>query len=206
MAYTWDERSRQYYDERGKPISQGEVRRRGLRVVNKSKAALEELSNKLIEGEISHAEWVVGMREGVKATHSATVQLAYGGKESMGPVERGRLGVMIREQYKHLGAFALEVESGVVTGDAVRARASMYAGAAWGSHEASVREREKGAGATEERSFLEPEATHCQDCFDEAGRGWVPIDSLIPIGERTCLANCQCNMEFRAMSPGEAEV
>jgi len=206
VPYTWDKATRKYYDDKGKPISQGEVRRRGLRVVNKSSAALAELAEEYTEGKIVFEEWAVGMREAVKAVHSAMVQLAYGGKESMGPMERGRLGAVIRDQYKYLGGFLLEVETGQVEGDGLRARAEMYAEASWGSHESSVAAREKAAGATEERSFMEPEATHCQDCFDEASKGWVPIGSLVPIGSRQCLARCQCNMEFRDRSPGEDEV
>lgn len=203
MAYTWDERTRKYYDPKGKPITQGEIRRRGLRVVNKSAEAIAELSEKLIAEEIAVEEWAVAMREATKAVHSAMTQLAYGGREQMGPVERGRLGVIIREQYKHLGNFTLEVEAGTVSGDGLRARAEMYAESSWGSHESSVAHREKLAGATEERSFLEPEADHCEECFVEASKGWSPIGSLIPIGARTCLARCQCNLEFRESSPGE---
>jgi hypothetical protein len=206
VPYTWDKATRKYHDDKGKPISQGEVRRRGLRVVNKSKEAMGKLSEAFNEGAITFEEWAVGMREGVKASHSAMVQLAYGGKDQMGPMERGRLGAVIRDQYKYLGGFLLEVETGQVEGDGLRARAEMYAEASWGSHESSVAAREKAAGATEERSFMEPEATHCQDCFDEASKGWVPIGSLTPIGERQCLARCQCNMEFRERGLGEDEV
>ena len=60
-------------------------------------------------------------------------------------------------------------------------------------------EAEKRAGMTEERNFLEPDADHCQECWDEAAKGWSPLGTLIPIGERTCLTKCQCKFEYRRM-------
>jgi len=208
IKYTWDAAARQYiHDLTGKYVTPWQQRQIGIRIVNKSAAAMRELSERYVGGDIVFEQWAVEMREAVKAAHSAMVQFAYGGKNAMGPVERGRLGATIRTQYSHLSNFALEVESGqVALGDGLIARAELYGKSAWGSYSDSVGHREQAAGMNEERSFLEPEADHCQDCFDEATLGWVPVGDLIPIGARQCLANCQCSIEYRqAGAEGEGD-
>jgi len=203
--YTWDALRRVYInDATGKVVTPWQQRQIGLRIVNKSAAAMKQLAEDYVEGAASFEEWAVGMREAVKSVHSAMSQFAYGGKAQMGVAERGRLGATIRDQYKYLSQFALEVEAGrVEVGDALIARSEMYGKAGWATYQDQVGHREKHAGMDEERSFLEPDADHCQDCFDEASIGWAPIGSLVPIGSRQCVARCQCSMEYRHSSEAE---
>lgn len=55
-------------------------------------------------------------------------------------------------------------------------------------------------GYVEERSVLGI-ADHCDGCLAEAGKGWRPIGTLLPIGGRDCKARCRCHFEYR--SPAE---
>lgn len=59
-----------------------------------------------------------------------------------------------------------------------------------------------GRDFTEYRSVLNP-AEHCDQCIEEANRGWVPYGMLVPIGSRQCLGNCKCHYEFRNPLTGE---
>jgi len=197
-GYTYDPVKRRYIKPNGKVVTPAELRRIGVSVVDSSADALEELTARYVAGSVSFEEWAIAMREGVKATHSAMAQLAFGGKEMMGARQRGLLGSIIKKQYTYLANFALKVESGqVARDDAMAARARMYGEAGWSTYTESTGQREKHAGAGEERSFLEPDADHCEECFDEASKDWQPIGSLIPIGQRTCLSRCQCEFEYR---------
>ena len=204
-GYTYDPVRRRYIKPNGKVVTPAEQRRIGLAIVDESAAALEALTESYVKGSITFEEWAVAMREGVKATHSAMSQLAFGGKEMMGARQRGLLGALIRNQYAFLGRFALNVESGQVPkGDGMVDRAKMYGEAGWSTYTQSIAQREQHAGAQEERSFLEPDADHCQECFDEAGKDWQPIGTLTPIGQRQCLARCQCEFEYRTAPDAEA--
>lgn len=169
-----------------------------MSITEKAAGVLERATNGLIDGTVSVPEWAVTMRENMKMVHVSLAQLAHGGKAQMGPRQLGQLGAVVRRQNEFLRSFVLEVESGSLKLDgSVRNRAKMYADAGWGTYEGSIKERERNAGMAEERSFLEPGADHCEECPDEAGKGWSQIGSLIPVGSRTCLARCRCSFEYR---------
>lgn len=204
--FQWDPIKRRYIRPNGKVVTAAEMRRIGLSIVEASTAEIEDIATTFVAGRSTFAEWAVAMRDAVKATHSAMAQLAHGGKAQMGPKERGLLGSTIRRQYGYLANFALGVEHGQVeANDALVARASMYGEAGWATYTEATGQREKFAGAQQERSFLEPDAEHCQECFDEAGKDWQPIGTLTPIGQRTCLSRCQCEFEYRQAPAAEAE-
>ena len=198
MPYEWDQRTRQYIKPDGKPVTPAQVNKIGQRIVDKSAAQMEKLTKQYVEGKIPLPEWAAQMRESVKGVHSAMGQLAHGGKEQMGARQRGLLGADMREQYAHLNRFVLQVEAGKVKpGDGMVARAKMYGESGWTTYSSSVAQREKYAGMQEERSLLDKAAMHCEDCSVEANKGWEPIGTLIPIGERQCLGYCRCELEYR---------
>ena len=201
--YQWDPRLRRYIKPNGKPLTPAEQRKIGLSIVAKSAGALEDLTQTYVDGAISFEDWAVGMREGVKATHSAMSQLAFGGKEQMGARQRGKLGSLLVQQYGFLSRFLLGVESGQE--NPAPGRSAQYGQSGWISYTESIAQREKYAGMQQERSFLEPRADHCEECFQEAGKGWQPIGSLVPVGDRTCRANDQCELEYRDAPSADAE-
>jgi hypothetical protein len=196
VPYQWDKDKRRYIAPNGKVITMQAQRKIAAQVADKAAEAMTEIATTYTRGG-SFASWAVGMRETIKNVHSSMTQLAYGGKSQMGNREQGRLGQIIKEQNKFLAGFAQDVEAGKLSNDQIISRSEMYGDAGYSSYESSVNDREKEAGMTEERSFLEPEADHCEECFDEASKGWSPIDSLIPVGERQCLVRCQCSFEYR---------
>jgi hypothetical protein len=72
----------------------------------------------------------------------------------------------------------------------------LYAEAGRGTYYVFTTKEMRAAGKTEEENQLHP-AEHCQSCLDEAARGWVPIGTLIPIGQRDCLGRCRCTISYR---------
>lgn len=75
-------------------------------------------------------------------------------------------------------------------------RIAMYAGGGWSALQEIMRQVAFMDGMREERNVLGL-AEHCQGCIIETEKGWVPIGTLVPVGERTCLANCRCHLTFR---------
>lgn len=195
--YVWDTDKRRYIDPKGKVVTLQQQRKIAVSVVDKAGLEMTEIATAYTKGSASFADFAVLMRETVKNVHSSTTQMAYGGKSQMGNREQGRLGQIIKEQNKFLAGFMQDVEAGRLSNDQIISRAEMYGDAGYSSYESSVSDRESEAGMTEERSFLEPEADHCEECFDEASKDWSPIGSLVPVGERQCLVRCQCSFEYR---------
>jgi len=195
--YLWDADKRRYIDPKGKIITPIQQRKIGQRIITESTEAMTNLATRYTEGAASLAEFATGMREAVKGTHSAMTQFAYGGKLQMTPRELGRLGKTIQEQNKFLNGFIQDIENKSLSDLGIINRSGMYGEAGWSTYESAIGDREEEAGAKEERSFLDPDADHCQECFDEASEGWVEIGTLVPIGDRECLTRCMCSFEYR---------
>lgn len=56
---------------------------------------------------------------------------------------------------------------------------------------------------TEERRILTP-GDSCATCIEEAGKGWVPVGTLKPIGQSECGRRCRCNFEYRTVDAGQS--
>jgi hypothetical protein len=121
---------------------------------------------------------------------------ARGGWAQLGQAEYGRIGSIVREQYDYLYRFALDIQSGKQQLTGVENRALMYVDAGRRSFGKQQLVTERNAGYDEERSIRHSRDS-CDGCVGEAARGWQPIGSLIPIGERDCLSRCLCTIERR---------
>lgn len=162
---------------------------------------MAEVSARLAVGRLSLAEWEREMRRQIRDAHATAHAMARGGWKRMTPSDWGRVGAAVREQYKYLSAFAAGIETGAVPRTkALAARARLYAEAARRSHFETERWLMANRGYVEERSVLGI-ADHCDGCLAEAGKGWRPIGTLLPIGGRDCKARCRCWFEYR--SPAE---
>ena len=87
------------------------------------------------------------------------------------------------------------------------ARTEQYAGVSWGNAINTRRERVRRLRqfTQERRVHAKPMGEHdaCVTCEGESAKGWVPIGTLLPIGDSECLGiKCDCYYEFR--NPGEA--
>lgn len=197
-GWIWDSAKRRYIAPNGKIVTPAELRRIALSIAENTSIVLEELTSRFVKGSINSSEWAVAMREGVKGSHSALAQLAWGGTEQMTPAALGHLGASVKEQYGYLSSFINGIQSGSIEKtEGIISRAGMYGDSSWTTYTQATGMREILAGANEERSFLDAEADHCQECFDEAARGWVPAGEITPVGDRECLTNCRCEIEYR---------
>lgn len=158
------------------------------------------LSQSLIDGKITLADWARGMQQEIKINHLLGHVLAVGGWERMTPAEFGRAGAEIRAQYAYLRRFTEQIASGSVQLDGrIVHRAMLYVQSARRTHNENERQAAVQAGYDEERRLL-GQAEHCDDCVEYAGRGWQPIGRLPVIGDSVCRANCHCHFEYRKSS------
>jgi len=142
-------------------------------------------------------EWALRMAGISSASALIAGAVAAGGWSRLDMVV-GDIEEQIAAELGYLDAFADDVVAGRVSRDGrfVR-RAMLYGAAGWGFY-MLLRGREAARrGYGEEHSILDPGAEHCQECVAESDRGWQPLGSLVPIGDRQCRSGCRCRMEYR---------
>jgi hypothetical protein len=141
--------------------------------------------------------WYREMRTLVKDVHLYSATLARGGWAQMNAADYGRVGGVVANQYKFLDRFVRQLILGEAKLDgrsAQRVRLYMLAGRI--THDLTTLREMRLAGMTQERSVL-GDAEHCRECLLEAEKGWGPIGHTKPIGQRSCLGNCQCYKQYR---------
>ena len=194
----WNGRAGRYRDPlTGRFISRDTVRSILDQAIAKSQLRMQTASDQLRRGELALDEWQLVMREEIKRTQLGAEMLVQGGRAQMTPADFGRVGQRIRTQYDYLRDLSQQLADGSIRTDGTFLnRAKMYAASARVGFHDSLGEQLTDLGYTEERSVLHP-AEHCDLCVSEAARGFVPIGTLIPIGERTCLGNDRCSVAYR---------
>jgi hypothetical protein len=168
-------------------------------VITAQAGSMRDLTQQLVDGTITLALWQAQMMQSVKTVHLVGLALGNGGWRSLDQSDFGWVGQRIRDQYRYLIKFTVELGSGAQTlnGTAV-ARSALYAQAARGTHrEAQRRLARAQMIAGEERRVLGV-ADHCKTCLEQAKLGWQPFGTLKRIGDSECRVNCHCRFEFRA--------
>lgn len=194
----WNGRAGRYRDPlTGRFISRDTVRTILDQAIGKSQQRIRDASDQFRRTEITLDEWQVVMREEIVRTQLGAEMLVQGGRAQMTPADFGRVGQRVRAQYDYLRDFTQQVADGSIRTDGTFLnRATMYASSSRVAFHESLGSQLADLGYTEERSILHP-AEHCDLCVSEAERGFVPIGTLIPIGERTCLGNDKCSVAYR---------
>lgn len=193
--YAWLVQQAQYYDlAQRRVVPPAQIRRTLDRALLRAgnEARVQTLGMRNL------ADWELMMRRQIKdATLGATLS-------ANGGVERTHLGALeamqarVEEQFTYLARYARQIESGEQPVDGRAAtRSAAYVLGARGAHMQARTEAALAAGLDEGRSLLNP-ADHCDVCVEQAALGWQPVADIIPIGERTCLWNCKCDIEFRS--------
>ena len=202
--YQWDPRRRQYIKPNGKPLTPAEQRKIGLRIVSKSADALEDLTQTYVDGKITSR---IGPLQCAKASRPRIAPCPSSPLAAKNRWAQGSAGSSAHCSCSNTASSAASC-MGVQSGDDTPSpgRSAQYGQSGWISYTESIAQREKYAGMQEERSFLEPDADHCEECFQEAGKGWQPIGTLVPVGDRTCRANDQCEFEYRQSSTADARI
>jgi hypothetical protein len=195
--FSWSAESGRYRDiSTGKYIPQTRVTAALKRVETKARANIRGLSEGLQQGTIALPQWYAGMKQEIKQVHLVNAAVAKGGWAQMTPTDFGRVGGVVKKQYTYLNNFAIQIQDGKQSVNGIAFRADLYGKAGHSTYEATQQESAKDAGRTEEKNVL-GKADHCQDCLDETAKGFVPIGTLIKIGERLCTVACRCHLEYR---------
>lgn len=202
--YEWNQQAGRYVDATTKRFVAWEaVGNQYDKAIKASGDVMRGYAQQLRDGQISLDEWQAAMMGQIKITHLSAMILQKGGVNQLTQSDYGRVGQVIRGEYDYLRNFAKEIASGKqrLDGTLLR-RAEMYGQAGRPNYFRFHDLDKKDRGFDEERSVLNP-ADHCIECVSEADKGWQPIGSIIPIGQRICRVNCKCDKEYRNSVTGE---
>jgi hypothetical protein len=195
--YGWNEKAQRFFDRQtGRYVSRDFVRAAFDDVIAAESRAAQVISDALRSGKVDLGEWQAEMRRIIKDGQLQAAALARGGWDQMRAADYGRVGAAVREQYAFLDRFTQEIRKGLPLDGRFLMRAGMYAQAARPFFHEQQGAALEAAGYSEERNILHP-AEHCQVCLDQSAAGYVPIGTLIPIGQRQCMGNDKCTMRYR---------
>jgi len=191
------------YIKSGRFVSAANLRMGVLRVSTAQEQVMASLTQSLIDGEITQRQWYLQMRKAMKDQYRSSWLASIGGRENYTRSEVSKFGWSVRDQYRWLDNFFIQLQTGeqALNGFAVR-RARMYARAGNGIYQNNLLRMALEHGMTEGRRILGENDNHCHDssrpgCIELAKKGWIPIRELTPIGSATCLSNDLCRYEFR---------
>lgn len=195
--YRYNAGARRYIAPNGRFVTQRALIADLERVTAGAQSEILSISRQLQSGEISLAQWQIGMRDQMKVLHTTQGAIAKGGWAQMSQSDWGAVGQISREQYAFLQRFAIQIETGEqpLNGAFLR-RAQMYAQAGRGTFWQMKRREAIGGGLTEERRIRHA-ADSCPTCIEQSALGWQPVGTLARIGQSECRTNCKCEFEFR---------
>lgn len=210
--WTWDPVTARYRDRKtGRFLARATVREILDDVLERAGASVMALTQDLRAGRITLSAWQVHMADQVKSAAITQVALAKGGFDQLTQADYGRIGRWLGQglgkspgQYHLLRNFAQQVANGKqpLDGRAI-VRSRMYMQAPRTLYHEAEREGMAVRGFDEERNVLESGASHCEGCLTEDGRGWVPVGELVRVGQRDCLANDKCRIDYRNSETGQ---
>lgn len=202
--YAWNDKAGRYVDQKsGQFVSHAAVRSDLDRVLDGITAKMDLVSRGLNNGVINLDQWQAQMMDLTKRVHLVSAAAQRGGWAQMTQADFGRVGQIVRREYGFLRNFAEQIASGKQPLDGnIARRARMYGQQARNTFYSFQKVEMERRGFDEERSVLNP-ADHCEQCKSEERKGFQPIGSMVPIGQRICRSNCKCSVEYRNSATGE---
>ncbi len=203
-GYVWEKVTARYRDKAtGRFISEQVLVNLAESFTGFTQDNLTSITDKMISGKISLADWQRQFAQELKDAYVVNVQIGRGGKNAMTQADYGRIGQRLRGEYKYLNDFAKEIANGDLSAAQIQARVDQYAAGTRKAYYDGRTAACKAGGFTEERRILHP-AEHCGDCLEYAGKGWQPIGTLPEPGESSqCRNNCKCEKIYRG--PNDAK-
>jgi hypothetical protein len=194
--FRWNEAAGRYINARGRFVSRGEVRRALDAALDSAGRRVRAATQQLRDREISVARWRLVMRREIKNVHLYSAAAARGGWAQLTQAELGRVGGIIGKEYRYLDNFARQLRNPRFPRDGrIVSRAMLYAQGGRKTYHLTDERVQLERGMKEEKNIQE--LNPCTECMEQTSRGWVRIGALVAVGDRLCLANCRCRMEYR---------
>lgn len=193
-SFSFDPRMLRYRNKRtGQLVGLGKIKELSRSLIRKQSDYAMSLTNRLFTEDISVGEWELQVARSIKNLHLQQYKLSAG---VMGARDYGIVGNKLRNEYRYLRNFSLEISAGRLTKAQIKARLMQYYNATWGTFERGRRESNRNAGARWEKRLLNS-FVPCAQCPGYASVGWVPVGFLPDVGrDCDCRSNCKCSFVY----------
>jgi hypothetical protein len=194
-AYTFDLATGRYRDPAGALVAPAAVHAAAAALQGRTLDEVAVLSQRLADGDLSAAAWEAQMATTLRDAHLTATALAVGGWAQLPPYESDLVDRLTGE-FEYLAGFRAALPD---LSDAQQAaRATLYAQSVWATYQQMRGALADQSGMDEERSVTDPAAASCAECDALEADDWVPLGTLPEVGERECLSNCRCGIEYRS--------
>lgn len=179
----------------GRFVSNERVTNEMRRHVSATFGTLDTLTEQLYDGSITVQQWQTAVASELKDAHLAQAMFAKGGRANMTAADFGRVGGVLRDEYRYLDGFAQAIANGRQSRAQALARIKQYGKATQQSYWREYALASRGNIIWQ----LNP-AEHCEDCIELAAGGPYTAETLPTYpgaGETQCRGNCNCTLERR---------
>jgi hypothetical protein len=204
--YIFENGSRRYRNADSRRfVSRAAVRASLDTVLDVQMERARSLSADLVAGNVTLSEWRSEMVTALKISHLEGAAVARGGWLQLTQADYSWLSNQrIRPQLTYLQNFHDDLAYGRAPMDGtIASRAAMYVEAGVGTNRQMESRMAEDRGEELERNIGMDDDRTCDGCQDASDQGWVPLGTLIPVGERDCLSNDRCFLDFRTGRPDE---
>jgi len=172
--WTWDDKAQRYRETAsGRFIGIERMNELRGQFISQQKNVLESLTDSYYNGSLTLQKYHKQTREIIKDTYIDLYAMGAGGRKNLSARDWGRIGAMLKEQYKYLDNLMAQIERGEISPAQAAARLNMYLNSAnealWKAY-------------TRDLCFALPA---------------YPGD-----GSTQCLTNCQCEWEIVKVPEG----
>ena len=197
IRYAFNEIAGRFFGADGRFVSLANVRAALDNALSGAADDAAAIAQAYTSGTIGIAEFERQIQQLIKDSQVYASAVAAGGFANIDVVAIDVLQQRLAEQFSYLSNWADDLAAGTAQSTRGMAqRAKMYALSARNTYDVTYRAGQIERGYGEELNVLHP-GEHCELCIEQTDLGWVPIGTLIPIGQRTCLSNDLCTVTYR---------
>lgn len=193
--FKYSKANAEYRHANGKPVRPQTINEWVKATIENAQASVRADTQAMADRKLSIDKWRDRMREHIRAGHRNMSKLAYGPKLSA--KELGRLGAIVKAQYRYLDKFAAGLKARSIPRSAATAnRAALYIRAMWATFQNELKRAKLDAGFTTCINVLDDEADSCTECPDLTDKGEIAIADMPNVGTRKCALGCRCSIEY----------
>lgn len=123
----WDAKQRRYEYDDGKPLTPAEVKKHIQDFIKSEQSLIAKEAEKLINDELTVAEFFNFMRHKVTAMHRITGTIAYGGESQLTRERQRRINQKILSELEYLNKFEEQVEQSFAVVDEIADKVALQA-------------------------------------------------------------------------------
>lgn len=208
--FRWNPNSQRYQrvidGKLGSFVSRRDVEALTSATIGQYQTRITAIADQLVSGSLSIGQWEKQTAQLLKKITIAQYSIGIGGVGRLSTRDYGIIGNHLKQQYRYLRMFSIDLRNGKLSEAQFRSRLVMYVEKTHGAYERGRNEGHKANGYKYERRFLHSSHS-CSDCPGYAALGWQPIGSLPnPTEKCECRSRCKCSKSYSLDMPKDSYI